>query len=149
MTRLEKRLGLAEAWLEKAEGDLETARAGEANERIPAWVVGFHLQQALEKTWKGRLVVLGARPPAVHDLRMLLEARLGQSAPSEELVRLIERLQPFAVEERYPLLTPRDAGTAELIEVLPDVESEVAALRSAIEDARPRPDAGEGPPPAS
>jgi HEPN domain-containing protein len=74
MTLPEKTRHVARAWLEKASGDLETARAVVDDPRIPVWVAGFHLQQAVEKAWKGRLVLQGVRPAAVHDLRALVTA---------------------------------------------------------------------------
>ncbi|MBN1773707.1 MAG: HEPN domain-containing protein [Deltaproteobacteria bacterium] len=134
MTLPEKQLALARAWLEKAQGDVEAARAAMDNLRVPAWVIGFHLQQAIEKAWKGRLVLVGVRPPAVHDLRALLQAREPAADPPPEVVPVVEVLQPFAVEERYPLLSPREADRAELQSVLPNVEREVDELRDAIRD---------------
>jgi len=132
MTLPEKQLALARAWLEKADGDLETARTAIGNPRIPSWIVGFHLQQAVEKAWKGRLVLMGIRPPAVHDLRALLQARAPDAGPPGKLLPLIEALQPFAIEERYPLLSPRDAERESLVAVLPLVETELAELLRTI-----------------
>jgi HEPN domain-containing protein len=132
MTLPEKQVALARAWLEKALGDLETARSVIGSPRIPAWIVGFHLQQAVEKAWKGRLVMMGIRAPAVHDLRALLQARAPDANPPGEIAALIEVLQPFAVEERYPVLSPRDADRAELLAALPLAEAQVAELRDAI-----------------
>ena len=85
----------------------------------------------LAEAWKGRLVVLGVRPPAVHDLRVLLQSRVGDTPPAAELVTLIEALQPFAVEERYPLLSPREARASDVAALIPSVEAEIVALRAA------------------
>ena len=135
MTPRDKSLELARAWHDKARGDLVAARAMAANADVPAWILGFHLQQAIEKAWKGRLVVLGVRPVPVHDLRAVLEARPDLERPSPAEVSLIVGLQAFAVEERYPLLTPRDADREPLVALLPLVEVEVAALAVALSSA--------------
>jgi hypothetical protein len=37
----------ARAWLRKAEGDLAAARTCLDSRRVPAWISGFHLQQAV------------------------------------------------------------------------------------------------------
>jgi HEPN domain-containing protein len=132
MTPRDKATELARAWHEKALGDLVAARSMAANENVPAWILGFHLQQAIEKAWKGRLVILGLRPAPVHDLRAILEARPGRDLPSPAEASMIVGLQAFAVEERYPLLTPRAAPRAPLEALLPLVEGEVAALAAAI-----------------
>ena len=95
------------------------------------------MQQAVEKTWKGRLVLLGIRPPAVHDLRALLQARGPEGRASSDLASLIEGLQPFAVEERYPLLSPRDATRPEFLPLIPLVEAELAELRRDLGNDEP------------
>jgi HEPN domain-containing protein len=128
MTPTEKRLRLARAWLDKARGDLEAARAIRDVRTVPGWILGFHLQQAAEKAWKGRLVLCGTMPPGVHDLARILEMRTGQASPTEQIKALIASLQPFAVEDRYPLLTPREMPCHEIAILLPQVEAEVEAL---------------------
>ncbi|HOU55301.1 MAG TPA: HEPN domain-containing protein [Myxococcota bacterium] len=87
MTLPDKTRTLAEAWLGKADGDLLAARGLIADPGIPAWIVGFHLQQAVEKAWKGRLVLVSIRPPPIHDLRTLIETRDPQALDSEVVAR--------------------------------------------------------------
>ena len=51
--------------------------------------------------------------------------------PAGELVTLIEAPQPFAAEERYPLLSPREARASDVAALIPSVEAEIVALRAA------------------
>lgn len=97
--------------------------------------MGFHLQQAVEKAWKGQLVLAGTRPPPIHDLRVLLALRTSGNAPLAQTASLITTLQPFAIEERYPLLVPKEASRSELQAVVSSVEAEVKALETAIDGA--------------
>ena len=65
--------------------------AGDAN--APAWVLGFHAQQAVEKGLKAILSLRGVEFPRTHNLSMLLELlrRAGAALPpdGEELAPLI------------------------------------------------------------
>ncbi len=77
----------------------------------PDEVLGFHAQQAVEKTLKAVLALHNVRYPFIHDLKALLDL-LGKSKISfppqfEEL----RRLTPFAAVFRYEYLPaePRHA----------------------------------------
>src|SRR2546427_117589 len=107
-------IAVARAWHEKADGDLQAARTCFGSTAVPGWIVGFHLQQAAEKSLKGLLVLSGCEPPRSHVLARLdfLLVEAGGShplAPTE-----IQALQPFAVEERYPILSPTPVSRDEL-----------------------------------
>jgi HEPN domain-containing protein len=73
--------------------------AGDAN--APAWVLGFHAQQAVEKALKAVLFLRQVEFPRTHNLSVLLELLRRQNLPlppdGEELARLI----PFGVALRY------------------------------------------------
>lgn len=73
--------------------------AGDANS--PAWVLGFHAQQAVEKSLKAVLSHRKMEYPRTHNLSMLMELlrRAGVRSPpdGDELARLI----PFGVALRY------------------------------------------------
>jgi len=47
------RVPAARLWHDRATGDLAAAKACLAAERVPPWVPGFHLQQAVEKSLEG------------------------------------------------------------------------------------------------
>jgi HEPN domain-containing protein len=105
---------VARRWLDKATGDLAAARHCLLDDTIPPWIAGFHLQQAAEKAMKGLLVLGGQEPPAVHDLarlhRLLVDSGIEHPLDAAHLKALL----PFAVEERYPLLTPEPADSEEV-----------------------------------
>lgn len=87
------------AWHEKARGDLAAAQLCLGAPHIPGWIVGFHLQQSVEKWLKAELVALGVEPPRVHDLIRLLEqveAAGGTSLISEQLAADWYRTSAFS-----------------------------------------------------
>lgn len=92
---------LARALLRKAADDLYVARQLAADAGAPLWILGFHAQQAVEKSLKAVLAQRGIEFPRTHNLAMLLELlrRAGDAAPpdGDDLARLI----PFGVAARY------------------------------------------------
>jgi HEPN domain-containing protein len=117
----DRRKALVTAWLTKADGDLQAARACVSDENVPPWIVGFHLQQVAEKTLKGLLVLHEQDPPRIHHLDRLTDllVEAGGSAPfSRDLAAV---LQPHAVEDRYPLLEPAEADREELASLVQPV----------------------------
>jgi HEPN domain-containing protein len=95
---------------------------------VPGWIIGFHLQQAAEKMLKALLVLAGEEPPRTHDLvslhRLLSAAGGTDPIPDDTL----KALQPFAVEERYPLLVTSPAGRDEVAPFLVPLARAVAAV---------------------
>jgi HEPN domain-containing protein len=114
MTAAERWLALIDAWIDRAEGDLRAARACLAESDVPAWVVGFHLQQAVEKSLKGLIVLHQHEPPRLHQLDRLADilSQAGGAAPFGADLRAA--LQPFAVEDRYPVMASPEANRDEL-----------------------------------
>ena len=116
------------AWHEKAVGDLNAARACFESPSVPPWIAGFHLQQAAEKSLKGLLVLSGREPPRSHDLARL-DYLLSEAGGSQPLsAKAIQALQPFAIEERYPVLSPTEIPRKELAPLIEAVSSLVEAL---------------------
>lgn len=71
-------------------------------EPLPKDVIGFHCQQAVEKCLKAFLVLHDIEPPRSHDLLYLntrYEMIGGFSAIDDTI---LSRLNPYAVEHRYP-----------------------------------------------
>lgn len=93
------------AWMAWAAGDLLAAERCRADLLMPAWVIGFHCQQAIEKALKAQFLDAAVEPPRIHDLLRLNElvrlAGLPQCVPDQ----LLEALLPFAVADRYPVLS--------------------------------------------
>ncbi len=90
-------------WIEKAEGDFETAtREFGVSSRPNLDAVCYHCQQCIEKLLKGALIHVGVDPPYVHDVfyltKLLREA--GVELKVEE--RDLRLLSQSAVVFRYP-----------------------------------------------
>jgi HEPN domain-containing protein len=90
-------------WVEKAEGDFNTAqRELRARKRPNYDAACFHAQQCAEKYLKARLQESSLRFAKTHDLVRLLDLLL-PSLPSIGLLRpRLSGLNIYAVEIRYP-----------------------------------------------
>ena len=95
------RVDHARALVARAQDDRYVLDRLAADANAPAWVLGFHAQQAVEKALKAMLSLRGVEFPRTHNLSMLLELlrRAGAALPpdAEELAQLI----PFGVALRY------------------------------------------------
>jgi HEPN domain-containing protein len=63
-------------------------------------IFGFHAQQAIEKTLKARIALIGAEYPVTHDLSVLLNTLEHLGADVSSLWDLVE-FNVFAVRFRY------------------------------------------------
>ena len=107
--------GPTREWIEKAEGDFQSAQRELRARKAPNYDVAcFHAQQCAEKYLKAFLIQhdLSFRP--IHDLEVLLGVIVPVS-PEFELVRdLLLLLNDYAVNIRYPgeLATQDEARAA-------------------------------------
>ena len=94
-------LEFADLLLRKAASDLSAARALAADSDQRDGVVGFHAQQAVEKSLKAVLAVRGLEIPRTHDIDLL--TRLVAAKPAELPKALADgkSLSPWAVAMRY------------------------------------------------
>lgn len=93
---------LAQAFLQKAQNDLFTARSTLATPDGPTDTPCFHAQQASEKALKALLTAFGHVAPRTHDLLMLLDT-LPEIPPELEPYReALGAMTAYAVEVRYP-----------------------------------------------
>ena len=87
--------------LEKARGDRQACFALMLDPAMPAWLVGFHAQQAVEKALKSALAAVLVEYPRTHNLSTLLALARQGGLPlpldAEELVVLT----PFGTAFRY------------------------------------------------
>jgi HEPN domain-containing protein len=93
---------LALRWIEKARHDLYVVDKMLDDEESPTDVIGFHSQQAIEKSLKALLTALGAKFPRTHDLEELIDMAdplLPQLSDHRETCAVITH---FAVAVRYP-----------------------------------------------
>ena len=94
---------LVEEWINKAEGDRQTARREVSVIVSPNWdAVCFHGQQAVEKYLKALLQQERIRFTRTHDLIQLLKPLLSKYPDLASQSDNLEWLTTFAVEIRYP-----------------------------------------------
>jgi HEPN domain-containing protein len=92
---------LANQLLRRAADDLAAVEAMVPLEPVADAIVGFHAQQAVEKSLKAALAVRGVEFPFIHDIDGLtsLCEEMGASLPEE--LDGADRLTPYAAGLRY------------------------------------------------
>ena len=131
-------LEVADLFLRKAASDLSAARSLARDADQNDDVVGFHAQQAVEKSLKAVLAVRSAGIPRTHDLDLL--TRLVAPGPGELPSELsgAKELSPWAVATRYDDIDAAlDRGAA--VEV---AENSLIWARERVEAARGEEDVG-------
>jgi HEPN domain-containing protein len=99
--------------LQKAREDLSAAQVLIATEDQADHVIGFHLQQAVEKALKSVLADRAVEIPRTHDLGYLVELLEGFDAEIPEAITSSDWLTPWGVLFRYdsnPDTLDRDKG---------------------------------------
>lgn len=87
-----------------AEEDYEAAIALSRKRKRPTPnAVGFHCQQCIEKYLKAYLVSRQVNFPKTHDLLELHKLYLPTEPAFELITDLLDRLNPYSVEFRYPV----------------------------------------------
>jgi len=90
-------------WIRKAEEDYNAALAlARQRKKSTPNAVTFHCQQCAEKYLKAFLVQSGVGFPKTHDLLELHKLCLGVNPAFELIGDLLDSLNPYAVEFRYP-----------------------------------------------
>ncbi len=95
---------LGRRFLALADRDLRAFHKLVGDPQIDDEVVGFHAQQALERSLKAVLVRRGVEFRRVHDLELLLELLAANGVPPPPEADGIRDLNPFAVVLRYDFL---------------------------------------------
>jgi len=109
---------LIREWMQKAEQDVTSARFLLNMRPQPLEVIGFHAQQAVEKSLKAVLVHAGITPPRTHDLVSLHNMCAQQAQIHLDRIDVCARLTPYAVDHRYPV-----ESTLSVSEILTDLEN--------------------------
>jgi len=94
----------AKALLRRACDDLYIVQRVIEDPNAPAWVLGFHAQQAAEKALKGTLSFAGSEYPRTHNLDMLcqlIKAAGLMPPPPPPCAADLGVLTPFGVVLRY------------------------------------------------
>lgn len=103
------------AWLNKAEGDVQTARREARARTHPNYDASvFHAQQAAEKYLKAALTEAGRAFPKIHDLLKLSEGCVDQMPHLRLYEADLDALSRYAIAFRYPgeSATKRDVRVA-------------------------------------
>lgn len=91
----------AAALLSKARDDGYVVRSMSADASAPNWVIGFHAQQAVEKSLKSVLARHEIEFPRTHNLSMLIELLRLHVIPLPPDADDLARQTPFGVALRY------------------------------------------------
>ncbi len=95
-------MGMSEfaAMLRSAQADLRALEHMPDAYAFDEQIFGFHAQQACEKALKAWLMLLGCKPPHVHDLRILLQLLEDRGVVLDDALE-IAALTQYAVRWRY------------------------------------------------
>lgn len=122
---------LVQEWLAKAEEDWDSARVLLGDESPLVTPALFHMQQCAEKLLKALLIKKKVYFERRHDLSYLL--RLADEPELLSHSRLLNELNPFAVEIRYPGDLPQ-FSVSEASELLGNLGSFREAILPQIAD---------------
>jgi HEPN domain-containing protein len=128
---------VAELLLGKAASDLSAARVLAGDPAQQDDVIGFHCQQAVEKSLKAVLAVRGFEIPRTHDLDLLTRLVVRGSAEVRELTDA-KVLTPWAVATRYDDID----ATLDRAEALALAEKCLGWARERLEQVREGVDGG-------
>jgi HEPN domain-containing protein len=113
---------LADILIGLAEQDALAFRKLFTDPEIHDALIGFHAQQAVEKSLKAVLSHAGVVFRRTHDIAELLDLLSDASLPTPPHAERLDELNPYAVEMRYGLVGPggldRDATNAMIDAVL-------------------------------
>jgi HEPN domain-containing protein len=111
-------------WVQKAEGDYDTARRELRARRRPNYdAVCFHAQQTAEKYLKAFLQERAAPLPRSHNLIELLELCLLLDATFEMLRKTLVLLDRYAVRYRYPGESADKSEARAAVQAIKDVRA--------------------------
>ena len=118
--------------LAAAERDLSALRGMGDAEIFADEIFGFHIQQAVEKSFKAWLALLGETYPTTHNLERLLKA-LATRDPGAVRFEELTGYTPYAVVLRYADAAPQ-RGSIDRREALLRVETLFERVRRLMED---------------
>ncbi|MFY9821449.1 MAG: HEPN domain-containing protein [Thermoanaerobaculia bacterium] len=110
-----------------ARRDLRAAEILRDEPDVGDGIVGFHIQQAAEKTLKAWLTILGIDFPRTHDLSLLIHKLSDADVEVTSLWELLD-LNPFAVQLRYEILEDEPLNHGATLEQVTALLSHVEGL---------------------
>jgi HEPN domain-containing protein len=91
-----------QAWIGRAEDDLETGKILMRSEHRIYWVICFHMQQCVEKYLKAFLIFHGREHPRTHNIPVLVELCAQLASSFHELKEWgVRELTRYATVFRY------------------------------------------------
>lgn len=111
---------LAQVLLRRAQDDATAVSEFAANERIADSVIGFHAQQAAEKSLKAAMAIRGLSLPRTHDLDLLAERLEGAGAQLPVERDDLDELTVYAGALRYEELLDAEPLDREAVVALVD-----------------------------
>ncbi|MBF0272622.1 MAG: HEPN domain-containing protein [Magnetococcales bacterium] len=113
--------------------DLQVLEILSSVAHAPEEAFGFHAQQAVEKTLKAWLAILGHEPPKTHSLRSLIVS-LEQNGIDVEALWDLAELSPFAVQFRYESFDElgADLDYQTILTQVRELVTQVETLRTAV-----------------
>lgn len=132
----DEQLAAADGWLAYARSVVAVAHACCDRPEILGWAIAFHCQRAVEKAFKGAMVARGVEPPRTHDLVRLEELLVGMGLRTPHALNDLDRLTPFAIDDKYPKIKLHSVSREAAISMIPTAELAVKWL-SALLAAQP------------
>jgi len=120
---------LTREWLDKAEGDLATARRELRARKFPNYDAAcFHAQQCAEKYLKAYLQEHDCEFGKTHNLSLLLDKVVAITPILEFFRTTLQVLTSFAVDYRYPAESADKAMAAEAVKLCMEVRDKFREL---------------------
>lgn len=119
-------------WYAEAEKDLAAARVLFGDHPSLRAIAAFHLQQAVEKYFKGFLLAKGWALKRIHDLVRLLGDVVTYDASLSRFGSICGLLTEYYFEGRYPFFPTVAMSEAEAQQMLIDTEELIAELKRRI-----------------
>ena len=98
--------------LQKARDDLYVLERLATDANVPTWSMGFHAQQAAEKSLKAVLTAKSVDFPRTHNLALLLDLLSGQNLPLPPDSQDLPQWTPYGATLRYDLAPEGDVEQA-------------------------------------
>ncbi|RJP74281.1 MAG: HEPN domain-containing protein [Candidatus Abyssobacteria bacterium SURF_17] len=120
-------------WFERGRRDIETAQLL-FDERGYTDSIAYHIQQAIEKSLKGYLVLHGRKPPKIHELDTLLKHIQAFDNSFDDFMDLCEKSSRYYIEDRYPPGPPAEYSYEEIKADLDEAWTLISTIRKKTGD---------------
>jgi len=120
----------AQGWIDKADEDAAAADTLAASDPARfAGTIAYHCQQCAEKYLKAVIENAGRRAPKTHALANLIGECTVIDPTFPPLTQECNRLQPYAIDVRYPFMSP---SASEASQAIADMQAVRQTCRAAM-----------------